>query len=132
VTVAKQIQRSPLPSASAMGIGRSYPMGATVIEGGVNFSLFSRAATGVELLLFPVIPKKYDRDAAKQGGNNAATAMKSVVVDPIAYDWEGDLPLSRPSSRTYENGSFCFPFRSIFSQGVTVPRHARATRPRGR
>ena len=26
--------------------------------------------------------------------------MKSVVVDPGAYDWEGDLPLSRPSSRT--------------------------------
>ena len=26
--------------------------------------------------------------------------MKSVVVDPSAYDWEGDLPLSRPSSRT--------------------------------
>ena len=47
-----------------------------------------------------VIPKNYDREAAKQGGDNAATAMKSVVVDPGAYDWEGDLPLSRPSART--------------------------------
>jgi glycogen operon protein len=28
------------------------PLGATVIDGGVNFSLFSRTATGVELLLF--------------------------------------------------------------------------------
>ena len=167
VTVAKQIQRGSLPSASAESIGRSYPMGATVIEGGVNFSLFSRTATGVELLLFDreddaspsrvipidpvtnrtyhywhvfvpgvppgqiygyrvegpsaperglrfdpakvlldpygrgaVVPKNYDREAAKQAGDNAATAMKSVVVDPGAYDWEGDLPLSRPSSRT--------------------------------
>ena len=30
-------------------------------------------------------------------GDNAATAMKSVVVDPHAYDWEGDAPLNRPS-----------------------------------
>ena len=47
-----------------------------------------------------VVPKNYDREAAKRAGDNAATAMKSVVVDPGAYDWEGDLPLSRPSSRT--------------------------------
>jgi isoamylase len=26
--------------------------------------------------------------------------MKSVVVDPGAYDWEGDAPAGRPSSRT--------------------------------
>ncbi len=26
--------------------------------------------------------------------------MKSVVVDPSAYDWEGDAPLRRPSSQT--------------------------------
>src|SRR5262245_44350610 len=32
--------------------GNSYPLGATLIGGGANFSLFSRAATRVELLLF--------------------------------------------------------------------------------
>src|SRR5215510_7063598 len=32
--------------------GHSSPLGATVVDGGVNFSLFSRSATGVELLLF--------------------------------------------------------------------------------
>lgn len=32
--------------------GHSHPLGATVIDGGVNVSLFSRFATGVELLLF--------------------------------------------------------------------------------
>ena len=32
--------------------GNSSPLGATVGRGGVNFSVFSRDATGVELLLF--------------------------------------------------------------------------------
>ena len=32
--------------------GMSYPLGATVAAAGTNFSLFSRSATGVELLLF--------------------------------------------------------------------------------
>jgi glycogen operon protein len=153
--------------ASAEDIGRSSPLGATVVEGGVNFSLFSRTATGVELLFFDqeddatpsrvvridpatnrtyhywhvfvpralpgqiygyrvegpseparglrfdstkvlldpyargvVVPRNYDREGAKRDGDHAATAMKSVVIDPGAYDWEGDLPLSRPSART--------------------------------
>src|SRR4029434_10138365 len=37
---------------------------------------------------------------ASQPGNNTAAAMKSVVTDPAAYDWEGDRPLHTPSSRT--------------------------------
>jgi isoamylase len=147
--------------------GRSSPLGATVLPGGVNFSVFSRNASGVELLLFDreddaqparvitidpaanrtyhywhvfvpdvrpgqlyayrvhgpfdpangmrfdatkvlldpygrgvVVPKNYSRDAARLEGDNASTAMKSVVVDPRAYDWEGDTPLQRPASRT--------------------------------
>ena len=32
--------------------GVSCPLGATVLEGGVNFSVFSRTATVMELLLF--------------------------------------------------------------------------------
>ena len=47
-----------------------------------------------------VVPKDYDREAARRAGDNAATAMKSVVVDPGDYDWEGDVPLGRPSART--------------------------------
>jgi isoamylase len=146
---------------------RPSPLGAIVGCGGVNFSLFSRDATGVELLFFdrsddakparvinldplshrtyhywhvfvpgievgqiygyrahgPFDPanglrfdptkvlldpygrgvvgtKDYSRDAASQAGDNAATAMKSVVVDTSLYDWEGDAPLRRPSART--------------------------------
>lgn len=35
-----------------LGVGRSAPLGATIISGGVNFSVFSRNASRVELLLF--------------------------------------------------------------------------------
>jgi glycogen operon protein len=147
--------------------GRSCPLGATVVDGGVNFSLYSRTATGVELVFFDreddaypsrvvvldpaanrtyhywhafvpgatagqfygfrvdgpsapssglrfdrtkvlldpygrgvVVPENYGREAAGRDGDNAATAMKSVVVDPTAYDWEGDVPLRLPSTRT--------------------------------
>jgi glycogen operon protein len=150
-----------------MKAGTSSPLGATPLYEGANFSVFSKNATGVELLLFEgvddnrpsrvvrldpienrtyhywhvfvpdvrpgqvygyrvagpsdpargmrfdpdkvlldpygrgvVVPKNYDRTANSRKGNNAATAMKSVVVDPRAYDWEGDAPLKRPSSRT--------------------------------
>jgi glycogen operon protein len=47
-----------------------------------------------------VVPRNYSREAARNPGDNSATAMKSVVVDTSAYDWEGDAPLRRPSSRT--------------------------------
>jgi len=147
--------------------GRSSPLGATVCQGGVNFSVYSRAARGVDLVLFDreddarparvipidaatnrsyhywhvfvpgiqagqvygyrvkgpmdpgrgmrfdpdkvlldpygrgvLVPKNYAREAATRPGDNAASAMKSVVLDPGAYDWEGDTPLKRPSSQT--------------------------------
>jgi glycogen operon protein len=147
--------------------GNSFPLGATVVNGGVNFSLYSREATGMEVLLFDrpddakpacvialdpssnrtyhywhvfvpgvrpgqiygyraqgpadpangmrfdsakvlldpygravVVPKHYNRIVSSDEGDNAETAMKSVVVDPSAYDWEGDAPLRLPSART--------------------------------
>ena len=46
-----------------------------------------------------VVPQNYSREAACRPGDNAATAMKSVVIDSDAYDWEGDTPLQRPCSR---------------------------------
>src|SRR5208337_2240040 len=39
-----------------------------------------------------VTPKNYSRQAASVKGNNFASAMKSVVVDPRVYDWEDDTP----------------------------------------
>ena len=47
-----------------------------------------------------VVPPSYSRAAAAEPGDNAATAMKSVVADPAAYDWEGDAPLRRSSAQT--------------------------------
>jgi glycogen operon protein len=147
--------------------GRSFPIGATPLKGGANFSVFSRSANCIELLLFDraddhrpsrvirmdpsvnrtyhywhlfvpgievgqiyglrafgpydpdrgfrfdpskvlldpygraiSVPKNYSRDAARLEGDNAATSMKSVLTDPRAYDWEGDVPLNRPWART--------------------------------
>jgi isoamylase len=147
--------------------GSSSPLGTTCVDDGVNFSLFSRHATGVELLLFEgvddarpsrvirldpenhrtyfywhvfvpgvrpgqlygyrvegpfdpdvgmrfdptkvlldpyargvMVPVGYSRVAAQRHGDNAAAAMKSVVVDCGAYDWEGDAPLRRPTAQT--------------------------------
>jgi len=147
--------------------GRSTPLGATLTDGGVNFSVFSRNCLAVELLLFDreddpqparvipldpeknrtyhywhalvprigsgqvygyrvygplqpadgmrfdsskilldpygrsvAVPRNYSREDASRPGDNCATAMKSVVIDSSAYDWEGDAPLRRASSKT--------------------------------
>jgi glycogen operon protein len=47
-----------------------------------------------------IVPKNYNRESAIEPGDNAATAMKSVVVDPSTYDWEGDSPPRQPAART--------------------------------
>jgi isoamylase len=149
------------------GKSLSAPLGATVRDGGVNFSVFSRDATQIELLLFAdadaavpervialtpaqhrtqnywhvfvpgigpgqvyayrahgafapqhglrfdrekilldpygravAVPRRYDRSAARRVGDNAASAMKSVVAKSDGYDWEGDQPLRRPFEQT--------------------------------
>ena len=153
--------------AENLATGSSAPLGATPCPDGVNFSVYSKHATAIELLLFDhvdsakaartiqidpttnrsyhywhlfvpgvsagqiygyrvegphdpaiglcfnpdkilldpygrsvVVPNGYRRAAASGPGENCASAMKSVVVDPAAYDWEGDMPLQRPSART--------------------------------
>src|SRR5690606_34166885 len=42
----------------------------------------------------------YDRELAKKEGDNVASALKSVVIDPYAYNWENDQPLKRPYATT--------------------------------
>ena len=51
--------------------GQSSPLGATVRDGGVNFSLYSRHATEVELLLF--------------GGADDAKPERSIVLDAVKH-----------------------------------------------
>ena len=172
--------------------GHSSPLGASVTASGVNFSVFSRSAAVVELLLFDcedntqparvvpidpvtnrtyhywhvfvpglkpgqlygyridgpsdpakgmrfdptkvlldpygrgvVVPKSYSRAAARSKGDNARTSMKSVVVDPDAYDWEGDTPLCRPASRTIIYEMHVRGFTRHSSSGV--PENTRGT-----
>lgn len=47
-----------------------------------------------------VVPRGYNRDAARREGNLAGSSMKSVLVNPDTYDWEGDACLRHPASRT--------------------------------
>src|SRR6185369_17812042 len=67
-------------------IGATAPLGATVTADGVNFSVFSKYATGVDLLLF-------DRD-------DDARAARVVPIDPLAsrryYYWHVFVPGLRP------------------------------------
>src|SRR6516225_10178731 len=56
--------------SAPVSVGRSSPLGATVAHGGTNFSLYSRHATGVELVLF-------DREDDK-------TAARVVPIDPVS------------------------------------------------
>ena len=56
---------------------------------------------GMKLLIDPYAREvvnlaNYQRTRAIGTGDNAAFALKSVVVDVAAYDWEGDQPLQRP------------------------------------
>jgi glycogen operon protein len=147
--------------------GRSFPLGATVYPDGVNFCIFSKSSTAVELLLFAAaddpkpsrvivldakhhktfyywhvfVPKltagqvyayrvygpyapdqghrfdgnkvlldpyatavvgweHYSREAAILPGDNCPQALRSVVLDPTTYDWEGDTPLCTPYAKT--------------------------------
>jgi glycogen operon protein len=50
-------------------IGNSCPIGATLVAGGVNFSVYSRDARGVELLLFD--------------GADDVTPARTVRFDPL-------------------------------------------------
>jgi isoamylase len=77
-----------------------------------------------KLLLDPygrgvMVPRTYGRDAAQHPGDNTGTAMKSVVVDVSAYDWEGDAPLQRPSSRTIVYEMHVGGFTRHASSGLT-------------
>ncbi|HEY9888263.1 MAG TPA: glycogen debranching protein GlgX [Candidatus Obscuribacterales bacterium] len=42
----------------------------------------------------------YDRQAACHPGENSPYALRNVVLDLQPYDWEGDIPLDIPYSRT--------------------------------
>jgi pullulanase/glycogen debranching enzyme len=59
-----------------------------------------------------VVPQNYSRDAARQAGDNAATAMKSVVVDVHTYDWDPVLAGTKliaeawDAAGLYQVGSF--------------------------
>ena len=68
-----------------------------------------------------MLSDKYDRNAAARPGDNCARAMKSVVVDPAAYTWEGDAPLEYPYSGTVIYELHVGGFTQHPSSGVSRP-----------
>ena len=147
--------------------GKSFPLGATILPGGTNFSVFAKHSTAAQLLLFEDVnaakpsrvidldsrmnrtyhywhvfvpgiasgqiyayriagpfdperglrfdpdkilldpyakciarPAGRSREAARHRGDNCAAALRNVVVETGAYDWEGDAPLGRPFVKT--------------------------------
>jgi len=66
------------------------------------------------------VPKNYNRDAARRPGDNAATAMKSIVVNHSTYDWEGDMPLKHPSARTIVYETHVRGFTYHASSGIAL------------
>ncbi|HEY9660734.1 MAG TPA: glycogen debranching protein GlgX [Allocoleopsis sp.] len=62
----------------------------------------------------------YRRPAAIQPGNNAAQALKCVVVDPSTYDWENDIPLQVPYSKSIIYELHVGGFTRHPSSGVSV------------
>jgi len=84
-----------------VGVGQIY---AWRMHGPFDPSLGHRF-DGDKLLLDPygravVVPRDHRRSAASVPGRNDAWALKNVVADDHAYDWEGDAPLRRPFSQT--------------------------------
>jgi isoamylase len=67
-------------------------------------------------------PAKRSRQAAREPGDNAATALKSVVVDPGGYDWQGDTLLGRPFAKTIIYEMHVGGFTRHPSSGITLER----------
>jgi glycogen operon protein len=66
-------RRSSAPPRGREEAGSSAPLGATVRSGGVNFSVFSRDATSIELPLF-------DREVDARPG-------RVISIDPVTNRW---------------------------------------------
>jgi isoamylase len=68
----------------------------------------------------------WDRTAACTPGDNIATAMRSVVIDPLDYDWQGDRPLNRPMQDTVIYEMHVGGFTRAGNSGVARPGTFRA------
>ncbi len=63
----------------------------------------------------------WQRASACVAGDNLATSMRSAVIAPAGYDWEGDLPLGRPMEDTIIYELHMRGFSKSPSSGVAHP-----------
>src|ERR1051326_8313457 len=69
-----------------MTSGQSAPLGATVVDGGVNFSIFSRNAVGIDLLFFN----------SANDAQPASTISLDPVTDRTYHYWHAFVPAVQP------------------------------------
>jgi isoamylase len=71
---------------TVFGPGKSYPLGATAVPGGVNFSIYSKNSTALELLLFD--------------GASGAGPSHTIPLDPVKnrtfHYWHAFVPGLKP------------------------------------
>src|SRR5688500_5807343 len=112
------------PARPAITIGSSSPVGASIVAGGVNFSVYSRNASGMELLLF-------DRE-------DDARPARTIALDPAAnrtyHYWHVFVPGLKPGQLYGYRASGPFePSRGLrfdatkvlldpYGRGVVVPK----------
>lgn len=70
--------------------------------------------------------KLWNRGDACVPGDNVASAMRSVVIDPLAYDWQDDQPLNRPMQDTVIYEMHVGGFTRSGTSGVASPGTFRA------
>jgi glycogen operon protein len=111
---------------------RSAPLGATVVDGGVNFSLYSRRATGVELLLFDrEDDARPSRVVRLDPATNRTYHSWHVFVPGVAPGQLYGCPVAGPSAPA--RGLRFDPSKVLldpYGRGVVLP-GATTARPRG-
>src|SRR5262249_5673614 len=97
-------------------VNRTYHYWHTLVQGLQPGQIYAWRANGpwdpgrgkwfdpAKVLLDPyaravVVPKHYSREKLRDPAEAMSAAMKSVIVDSRDYDWEGDVPVKRSSSR---------------------------------
>ena len=87
-------------------VGRPFPMGATPLEGGVNFAIYSRHATAVSLVLFA--PDKATSaveipfPAEFRVGDVFAMVVFGLDADNVEYGFRMDGPCEPSQGRRFD------------------------------
>src|SRR6266478_6017132 len=125
--VDRAVTEGEIPAAAkgAESTGRSSPLGATVLPGGVNFSVFSRNASSVELLLFnredEIQPEgMFTIDPATNRTDHYWHVFVPNVRPGQLYGYRVDGPFDPASGMRFDASKVLL---DPYGRGVVVPRN---------